>query len=201
LQASTSEVYGNLKVHPQKEDYWGNVNPIGVRSCYNEGKRFAETLCFDYYRKHKVDICIARIFNTYGPRMQKKDGRVVSNFIVQALQGKPITIYGDGSQTRSFCYVDDLVTGLASLMNKSNITGPVNLGNPVEITIVELAKKILLLTNSSSVLKRKKLPEDDPCRRRPNISIAKEFLKWEPKIDLQKGLQRTIQYFEENKNG
>jgi UDP-glucuronate decarboxylase len=200
LQASTSEVYGDPKLHPQKESYWGNVNPVGIRSCYDEGKRVAETLCFDYHREHKVDIRIARIFNTYGPRMQKNDGRVVSNFIVQALQGKPITIYGDGFQTRSFCYVDDLVEGLIALMNKSNLTGPVNLGNPTEITITELAKKIVLLTNSLSVLKRKQLPEDDPHRRKPDISIAKKTLKWKPKIHLQKGLQRTIQYFQVNKN-
>ncbi|PIR05249.1 MAG: NAD-dependent dehydratase [Candidatus Liptonbacteria bacterium CG11_big_fil_rev_8_21_14_0_20_35_14] len=200
LQASTSEVYGDPKLHPQKESYWGNVNPIGIRSCYDEGKRVAETLCFDYHREHKVDIRVARIFNTYGPRMQENDGRVVSNFIVQALQGKPITIYGDGSQTRSFCYVDDLVEGLMALMNKSNLTGPVNLGNPTEITIAELAKKVISLTNSLSVLKRKQLPKDDPHRRKPSISIAQKSLKWKPKIHLQKGLQRTIQYFQANKN-
>lgn len=200
LQTSTSEIYGDPKIHPQKEAYWGNVNPIGIRSCYNEGKRVAETLCFDYHREHKVDIRVARIFNTYGLRMQKNDGRVVSNFIVQALQNKPITIYGDGSQTRSFCYVDDLVDGLIALMNKNNLTGPINLGNPVEITINKLAKEIITLTDSSSVLKKKQLPKDDPSRRKPDISLARKFLKWSPKIQLKEGLQKTINFYKSNLN-
>lgn len=198
LQASTSEVYGDPEIHPQKEDYWGNVNPVGIRSCYDEGKRVAETLCFDYHREHGIDIRIARIFNTYGPRMHENDGRVVSNFIVQALRGKSITICGDGSQTRSFCYINDLVEGLIALMN-NNLIGPINLGNPTETTIMELAKMIVALTDSSSALKKIHLPKDDPRRRKPDISLARKFLKWTPKIQLREGLQKTIQYFRTNK--
>ena len=197
LQASTSEVYGNPKEHPQTETYLGHVNPIGPRACYDEGKRCAETLFFDYYRQHKLNIKIARIFNTYGPRMHPNDGRVVSNFIVQALMSEPITIYGDGSQTRSFCYVDDLVTALVGLMNTSDdFTGPMNLGNPGEFTILELAEHIIDLTNSSSEIVFKPLPQDDPVRRKPDISLAKEKLGWSPKIKLQDGLIKTIEYFD-----
>ena len=196
LQASTSEIYGNPTVHPQREDYWGNVNTIGPRSCYDEGKRAAETLFFDYYRQHKLPIKVVRIFNTYGPRMHPNDGRVVSNFIMQALQNKPITIYGDGSQTRSFCYVDDLIEGMIKMMETGNdITGPVNLGNPVEITVLELANQIIQMTNSKSSLIYKSLPVDDPVRRNPDITLAKKILDWEPKVSLEIGLQKTIEYF------
>jgi UDP-glucuronate decarboxylase len=196
LQASTSEVYGDPQIHPQTEDYWGHVNPIGFRSCYDEGKRCAETLFFDYHRQHKLQIKVARIFNTYGPNMHPNDGRVVSNFIVQALQGKPITIYGDGSQTRSFCYVDDLVSGLMKLMESpKEVTGPVNLGNPGEFTIRELAELVIRLTKSKSQLVFEKLPQDDPKQRQPDISRAKEHLTWEPKIPLREGLEKTIPYF------
>jgi len=196
LQASTSEVYGDPRVHPQKETYWGNVNPIGARSCYDEGKRCAETLFFDYYRQHKLRIKVARIFNTYGPRMHPNDGRVISNFIVQALRGKPLTVYGDGSQTRSFCYVDDMIDALIRLMNSSdNITGPVNLGNPKEFSILELAHMILDLTKSKSRIVFKPLPEDDPVQRQPDITLAKKRLKWRPKVSLEDGLKETIKYF------
>jgi UDP-glucuronate decarboxylase len=196
LQASTSEVYGDPTVHPQHEDYWGNVNPIGPRSCYDEGKRCAETLCFDYHRQHALPIKIARIFNTYGPRMHPNDGRVVSNFIVQALQGEDITIYGDGRQTRSFCFVDDLVDGLLRLMETSaEVTGPINLGNPGEFTIQELSELIIEMTGSSSRIVRRPLPVDDPKQRRPNIELANRHLNWKPKIDLTGGLERTIAYF------
>ncbi len=196
LQASTSEVYGDPNVHPQPEDYWGNVNPIGLRSCYDEGKRCAETLFFDYNRQLGVEIKVVRIFNTYGPRMRADDGRVVSNFIVQALKGEDITIYGDGSQTRSFCYVDDLVRGLVSMMGTPReVTGPINLGNPGEFTIKELADKVIEMTNSKSKLVFHPLPEDDPARRRPNISKAKAILKWQPAVPLHKGLEKTISYF------
>ena len=197
FQASTSEVYGDPSVHPQPESYWGNVNPIGVRSCYDEGKRCAETLFFDYKRQHNLEIKVARIFNTYGPRMHPQDGRVVSNFIIQAIKNEPITIYGDGKQTRSFCYCDDLVEGFIRLMNSDeSITGPINLGNPGEFTMLELAENILKLTNSSSELVYEPLPEDDPKQRRPDISLAKEQLNWSPKIDLNEGLKKTISYFE-----
>ena len=197
LHASTSEVYGDPEAHPQTESYWGNVNPIGPRACYNEGKRCAETLFFDYYRQLKIKIKVIRIFNTYGPKMQPDDGRVISNFIVQALKNKDITIYGDGSQTRSFCYVDDLVEGITKMMNsREDFVGPVNLGNPNEFTILELAKKIIKLTNSKSKIIYKPLPEDDPKRRKPNIELAKKELEWEPKIQLNKGLNKTINYFE-----
>lgn len=196
LQASTSEVYGDPSVHPQTEDYWGNVNPIGPRSCYDEGKRCAETLFFDYNRQLGVSIKVVRIFNTYGPRMQANDGRVVSNFIVQALKGEDITIYGDGAQTRSFCYVDDLIEGFVRMMNTPHeIVGPINLGNPGEFTIKELAEKIIELTNSRSKLVFRDLPQDDPVRRRPDISKAKKLLYWEPTIDLNSGLKKTISYF------
>ncbi|KPJ93663.1 MAG: NAD-dependent dehydratase [Gammaproteobacteria bacterium SG8_11] len=198
LQASTSEVYGDPKIHPQTEDYWGHVNPIGFRSCYDEGKRCAETLFFDYHRQHKLRIKVARIFNTYGPRMHPNDGRVVSNFIVQALQGKDITIYGDGSQTRSFCYVDDLVDVLIRLMNsKDSFTGPVNTGNPNEFTIKELAEHVITLTGSKSKLVFKPLPSDDPKQRQPNIDLARQELGWEPKVPLKEGLIKTIAYFDE----
>jgi len=197
LQASTSEVYGNPEIHPQPESYWGNVNPIGPRACYDEGKRCAETLFFDYYRQLKIKIKVVRIFNTYGPRMQPDDGRVISNFIVQALKNKDITIYGDGNQTRSFCYVDELVDGIIKMMNsRENFVGPLNLGNPVEFIILELAKKIIKLTDSKSNIIYKPLPEDDPKRRKPNIELAKKELKWEPKIELDEGLKKTINYFE-----
>jgi UDP-glucuronate decarboxylase len=197
FQASTSEVYGDPKVHPQTEDYWGHVNPIGPRSCYDEGKRCAETLFFDYYRQHKLSIKIARIFNTYGPNMHPNDGRVVSNFIVQALKNEPITIYGDGSQSRSFCYVDDLIKGFIALMDSSDdITGPFNLGNPNEFTILELAKKIIDITGSSSKIISKPLPIDDPKQRQPNIALAKEKLNWQPQVQLEEGLKPTIAYFD-----
>ncbi len=196
LLASTSEVYGDAQVHPQTESYWGNVNPIGIRSCYDEGKRVAETLMFDYHRQNQVDARIVRIFNTYGPRMAVDDGRVVSNFIVQALRGEPLTIYGDGSQTRSFCYVSDLVRGLAAMMDHPDLTGPVNLGNPGEFTIGELAEAVLRLTRSGSKIIRKPLPQDDPVRRCPDITLAKSRLGWEPKVGLEEGLALTIEYFE-----
>lgn len=196
LQASTSEVYGDPIVHPQREDYWGNVNPIGVRSCYDEGKRVAETLMMDYHRQHNVDIRIIRIFNTYGPRMAQNDGRVVSNFIVQALKNEDITIYGDGSQTRSFCYVDDLVRGMIALMNTENFMGPVNVGNDGEYTILELAKMIIELTNSNSKIVFKPLPSDDPCQRKPDLSLAKEKLNYAPTVHVKDGLKKTIEYFE-----
>ncbi len=196
LQASTSEVYGNPTVHPQNEDYWGNVNTIGPRSCYDEGKRCAETLFFDYHRQNGVNIRVVRIFNTYGPRMHPNDGRVVSNFIVQALTNQDITVYGDGSQTRSFCYVDDLVEGLIRMMNgPDDFVGPVNLGNPTEFTILDLAEKTIRLTGSKSKIIFKPLPQDDPLQRRPDITLAKEKLQWEPKIDVEKGLNKTIGYF------
>lgn len=196
FQASTSEVYGDPEVHPQSEKYWGHVNPIGIRSCYDEGKRCAETLFFDYQRQHGTMIKVARIFNTYGPRMHPNDGRVVSNFIVQAIQGKDITIYGDGSQTRSFCYVDDLIEGFIRFMNTSDdVTGPINLGNPGEFTIRELAEKVIELTGTESKLVMEPLPQDDPQQRRPDITLAKKTLDWEPKIDLDKGLKKTIEYF------
>lgn len=197
FQASTSEVYGDPHVHPQSEEYWGNVNPIGTRSCYDEGKRCAETLFFDYHRQHNIRIKVARIFNTYGPRMHQADGRVVSNFVVQALKGESITIYGDGSQTRSFCYVDELVDGFVRLMDSDDdVTGPINLGNPGEFSIKELAENVLDLTGSKSKLIFKDLPQDDPKQRRPDITKAKEILGWEPKIKLREGLERTIAYFE-----
>ncbi|RWI29869.1 MAG: SDR family oxidoreductase [Mesorhizobium sp.] len=196
MQASTSEVYGDPVVHPQTEAYWGNVNPIGPRSCYDEGKRCAETLFFDYHRQHSVAIKVARIFNTYGPRMHLRDGRVVSNFISQALAGEDITLYGDGSQTRSFCYVDDLIEAFVRLMDTdATVTGPINLGNPVEYTMVELAEAVLEITGSRSKLVRQPLPADDPTRRRPDISLAKEILKWEPKVKLGDGLIKTTEYF------
>jgi len=196
LQASTSEVYGTPKVHPQVESYWGNVNSIGPRSCYDEGKRCAETLFFDYYRQHHMPIKAARIFNTYGPRMHPDDGRVVSNFIIQCLKGDAITIYGKGDQTRSFCYVDDLVDGLIRLMESpGNITGPINLGNPEEFSILELTEKIILLTQSNSKQVFKPLPEDDPTQRKPDIALAMRHLDWQPTISLEDGLQRTIAYF------
>ena len=197
LQASTSEVYGDPQQHPQTEQYWGNVNPIGIRSCYDEGKRCAETLFFDYQRQHKLPIKVARIFNTYGPKMHPNDGRVVSNFIVQALKGEDITVYGTGSQTRSFCYVSDLVTGLIKLMDSSDeITGPINLGNPVEFTISQLAENILKLVDSDSRIIFKPLPGDDPKQRQPDISLAKELLNWRPEVELEQGLAQTINYFE-----
>jgi UDP-glucuronate decarboxylase len=197
FQASTSEVYGDPEIHPQPESYWGRVNPIGVRSCYDEGKRCAETLFFDYHRQHKLRIKVARIFNTYGPRMHPNDGRVVSNFIVQALKGDPITIYGDGAQTRSFCYVDDLIEGFVRLMKSpDSVTGPVNLGNPNEFTILQLAEKVLALTGSRSQLIRKPLPSDDPVQRQPDIGVAKEVLGWEPSVQLDEGLRKTIEYFD-----
>lgn len=196
LQASTSEIYGDPQVHPQKEDYWGNVNPIGIRSCYDEGKRCAETLMMDYHRQNHVDIRIVRIFNTYGPNMAVNDGRVVSNFIIQALQNKDITIYGDGSQTRSFCYVSDLVDGLVKMMdNNKGFVGPVNLGNPSERSILDFAKYIIELTNSNSKIVFKELPSDDPVRRKPDISLAKKELDWEPRVDIKDGLLKTIEYF------
>jgi UDP-glucuronate decarboxylase len=202
LQASTSEVYGDPKVHPQTEDYWGHVNPIGARSCYDEGKRCAETLFFDYYRQHKLRIKVARIFNTYGPRMHPNDGRVVSNFIVQALKGEPITIYGKGSQTRSFCYVNDLVDALVRLMaTPEHFTGPVNLGNPEEFTILELAKRVLELTGSKSELVYKPLPQDDPMQRQPDISLAERELGWKPTVPVQEGLRQTIEYFRNSGSG
>jgi UDP-glucuronate decarboxylase len=196
LQASTSEVYGDPEVHPQPEEYWGKVNPIGIRSCYDEGKRCAETLFFDYNRQHNLDIKVVRIFNTYGPRMHPNDGRVVSNFIVQALQGKDITIYGGGQQTRSFCYVDDLIDVLVKMMNSEDgFTGPVNIGNPVEFTILQLAETILKLSGSKSKIIHLPLPSDDPKQRQPNIELAKTKLGWEPKVNLEDGLKETIKYF------
>jgi len=195
LLASTSEVYGDAQVHPQSESYWGYVNPIGTRSCYDEGKRVAETLMMDYHRQNKTDIRIVRIFNTYGPRMAVDDGRVVSNFIVQALKNKPLTLYGDGTQTRSFCYVSDLITGLVKMMDIEDFTGPVNLGNPNEFSIIDLAKKIILLTESSSGITHEPLPQDDPVRRCPDISLAKEKLDWQPQTTLEDGLHETISYF------
>jgi UDP-glucuronate decarboxylase len=202
LQASTSEVYGDPRVHPQPESYWGNVNPIGPRSCYDEGKRCAETLFFDYHRQHGLRIKVARIFNTYGPRMHPNDGRVVSNFIVQALKGAPITVYGDGGQTRSFCYVDDLVEALIRLMaTKDGFTGPLNLGNPGEFTILELAQKIIALTRSKSRIVKKKLPTDDPRQRKPDIALARRQLSWEPSIGLDAGLRKTVAYFRAGKSG
>jgi UDP-glucuronate decarboxylase len=196
LQASTSEVYGDPAVHPQKEDYWGHVNPIGPRSCYDEGKRCAETLFFDYNRQHGLPIKVMRIFNTYGPRMHPADGRVVSNFIVQALKGAPITIYGDGSQTRSFCYVDDLIEGMIRLMETGpEVTGPINIGNPNEFTIRELATKVIEMTGARSELVEEPLPADDPKQRQPDISLAKQVLGWEPTIALEQGLERTVEYF------
>ena len=197
FQASTSEVYGDPTMHPQREEYWGNVNPVGSRSCYDEGKRCAETLFFDYHRQHRLEIKVARIFNTYGPRMHPNDGRVVSNFIVQALRGEPITLYGDGSQTRSFCYVDDLIAGFVRLMESSaDITGPINLGNPGEFTIRELAEKVIEMTGSRSTLSFLPLPSDDPKQRQPDITKAKERLDWNPKIALAEGLKKTISYFD-----
>ena len=198
FQASTSEVYGDPSVHPQTEAYWGNVNPIGPRSCYDEGKRCAETLFFDYHRQHGLDIKVARIFNTYGPRMHPNDGRVVSNFIVQALKGEPITIYGEGQQSRSFCYVDDLIDGFLRLMDtERGFPGPVNLGNPNEFTIRELAERVIALTGSSSTLVFRPLPTDDPLQRQPDITLAREKLGWEPTVQLESGLQKTIAYFEQ----
>ncbi len=197
LQASTSEVYGNPTLHPQPESYWGNVNPIGPRSCYDEGKRLAETLMMDYHRQNGVDVRIVRIFNTYGPRMAINDGRVVSNFIVQALRGEPLSVYGDGTQTRSFCYVDDLVEGVVRMMNTEGTTGPINLGNPEEFTILELAETIIRLTNSPSRIEFRPLPPDDPVRRQPDISLAREVLGWSPKVGLEEGLKRTIAWFKE----
>lgn len=198
LQASTSEVYGDPLEHPQKESYWGNVNPIGIRSCYDEGKRVAETLCFDYKRNHNVDIRVIRIFNTYGPRMLPDDGRVVSNFIVQALKNEPITVYGDGSQTRSFCYIDDLIDGIVKMMENDSFVGPVNLGNDGEFTIRELAEKVIRLTNSKSNIITKELPSDDPVRRKPDLTLAKEKLGYKPKVTLDEGLIQTIEYFKQN---
>jgi UDP-glucuronate decarboxylase len=196
LQASTSEVYGDPEVHPQVEAYWGRVNPIGPRSCYDEGKRCAETLFFDYHRQHKLDIKVVRIFNTYGPRMHPNDGRVVSNFIVQALRGEPITVYGKGQQTRSFCYVDDLIDGMVRMMaSERGFTGPVNLGNPGEFTILELAEKVIRMTQSRSKIKFKPLPKDDPRQRQPDIALAKKRLKWKPTVALDDGLKETIRYF------
>jgi UDP-glucuronate decarboxylase len=196
LLASTSEVYGDPVMHPQEESYWGNVNPIGVRSCYDEGKRCAETLFFDYHRQHNLPIKVARIFNTYGPNMLPNDGRVVSSFIVQALRGEPLTVFGDGSQTRSFCYVDDMVDGLVQLMNApAEVTGPLNLGNPGEFTMLELAKKILTLTGSDSPVEHLPLPADDPARRQPDITRARELIGWEPAVSLDEGLKPTVKYF------
>jgi UDP-glucuronate decarboxylase len=198
LLASTSEVYGDPAVHPQEESYWGNVNPIGIRSCYDEGKRCAETLFFDYYRQHQLQIKVARIFNTYGPRMLPNDGRVVSSFIVQALMGQPLTVFGDGAQTRSFCYVDDLVTGLIALMDTpDDVTGPINLGNPGEFTMLELASKVLAMVGSDSPVEHRPLPSDDPIRRRPNIDLARDRLGWSPTVSLDDGLKRTVEYFRE----
>lgn len=195
LQASTSEIYGNPLEHPQRETYWGNVNPIGLRSCYDEGKRAAETLMMDYHRQNKVDIRIVRIFNTYGPRMAENDGRVVSNFIVQALRNQPLTVYGDGSQTRSFCYVDDLVRGMINMMECDGFIGPVNLGNPGERSILDFAEIILRLTGSKSPIEYKPLPPDDPVQRRPDIERAREKLNWQPEVSLEEGLKKTIDYF------
>jgi UDP-glucuronate decarboxylase len=197
LQASTSEVYGDPDVHPQPEGYWGRVNPIGLRACYDEGKRCAETLFFDYHRQHNLKIKVVRIFNTYGPRMHPNDGRVVSNFIIQALKGVAITIYGDGSQTRSFCYVDDMIDGMVRLMNSGDhLTGPVNMGNPTELTILELAKKIIEISGSKAKIIYKKLPTDDPKQRKPDITLAKKELDWVPKVEIEEGLIKTIEYFD-----
>ncbi len=197
LQASTSEVYGDPQIHPQPESYWGRVNPIGIRSCYDEGKRLAETLFFDYHRQHGTDIKVIRIFNTYGPYMAENDGRVASNFIVQALKGRDITVYGDGTQTRSFCYVDDLVEGMCRMMSsREGFTGPVNLGNPGEFTMLELAEKILSITGSKSKIVHKPLPQDDPVQRKPVIDLAQKELDWRPKVSLEEGLEKTIAYFE-----
>ena len=197
LQASTSEIYGDPKVHPQKEDYWGNVNPIGSRSCYDEGKRCAETLFFDYFRQHRLRIKVARIFNTYGPRMHPNDGRVVSNFVMQALQGIPITLYGGGTQTRSFCYIDDLVEACIRLMDTGDdVTGPINIGNPSELTIAQLAVKVIEMTGSKSRIVHEPLPMDDPIQRRPDISLAQEKLSWTPNVTLEAGLRKTIDYFD-----
>ena len=196
LQASTSEVYGDPTVHPQTEDYWGNVNCVGIRSCYDEGKRCAETLFFDYHRQHQINIRVVRIFNTYGPRMHPNDGRVVSNFILQALDNRDITVFGDGNQSRSFCFVDDMIEGFIRMMAASDdFTGPVNLGNPNEFTILELAQKVIALTGSTAKIVYQPLPEDDPLQRQPNITLAKKQLGWEPKIQLEEGLKRTIEYF------
>ena len=198
FQASTSEVYGDPHVHPQQEQYWGNVNPIGIRSCYDEGKRCAETLFFDYHRQHGVEIKVARIFNTYGPRMHPSDGRVVSNFIMQALRNEPITVYGEGKQTRSFCYVDDLIDGFLALMaTDDDRPGPVNIGNPREFTIRELAEQVIAMIGSSSTIVERPLPQDDPLQRKPDISLAKEWLGWEPKVALEQGLEKTIAYFKQ----
>lgn len=197
LQASTSEVYGDPIEHPQKESYKGNVNPIGIRACYDEGKRCAETLMFDYHRQNKVDIRVIRIFNTYGPRMDPKDGRVVSNFITQAIKGEDITIYGDGKQSRSFCYVSELIDGIIKMMDQEDSTGPINLGNPMEFTMIELAEKVIELTNAGSKLVFKDLPKDDPVQRQPDITLAKEKLGWQPKIELEEGLKKTIEYFKQ----
>lgn len=197
LQASTSEVYGDPLEHPQKETYWGHVNPDGIRSCYDEGKRGAETLMMDYNRQYKTDIKIIRIFNTYGPRMNENDGRVVSNFIIQTLKNIPITVYGDGSQTRSFCYCDDLIDGTIKMMNRENFIGPVNLGNPIEMPVIDFAKIIIKATNSKSEIIFKELPKDDPVKRQPDISLAKEKLNWRPKYNLEDGLKKTIEYFED----
>lgn len=201
LQASTSEIYGDPEIHPQPEEYWGNVNPIGIRSCYDEGKRLAETLMMDYHRQNKVDTRIARIFNTYGPRMCEDDGRVVSNFVVQALRGEPLTLYGAGDQTRSFCYVDDMVEALIRLMNADELYEPVNLGNPIEFTIKQLAEEILKITGSSSTIVYQTLPEDDPKQRKPDITRAQELLKWNPTVQLNEGLKKTIASFRERAKG
>lgn len=201
FQASTSEVYGDPDVHPQPESYWGNVNTIGIRSCYDEGKRCAETLFFDYHRQNQVDIRVVRIFNTYGPRMMADDGRVVSNFIVQALQGQDITVYGEGQQTRSFCYVDDLIEGFVRLMNQDQVVGPMNIGNPGEFTILELAQKVIELTGSKSQIVYRPMPEDDPKQRKPDITQARKVLGWEPKVQLEAGLKKTIEYFTQSLSG
>lgn len=195
LQTSTSEIYGNPMVHPQHEEYWGNVNPIGIRACYDEGKRCAETLFFDYYRQHKTQIRVVRIFNTYGPYMKPDDGRVVANFIVQALNNHPLTVYGNGEQSRSFCYVDDTVAGLVAMMEQNTYVGPINIGNPQELNMLELAELIIQMTGSKSVIAFKKLPQDDPQKRKPDISLAKEVLRWEPKTDIKVGIENTIKYF------
>jgi UDP-glucuronate decarboxylase len=196
LQASTSEVYGDPEEHPQRESYWGRVNPIGPRSCYDEGKRCAETLCFDYYRQHRLDVKVVRIFNTYGPRMQPDDGRVVSNFVMQALRGEPLTIYGDGSQTRSFCYVDDLIEGMVRMMRtEPGCSGPINLGNPGEFTMLELAELVIRLAGSRSTIVHRPLPQDDPMQRRPDIGLAERLLDWRPTVSLEDGLRETIAYF------
>lgn len=200
LQASTSEVYGDPHIHPQQESYWGNVNPIGIRSCYDEGKRISETLCFDYQRQEKVEVRVVRIFNTYGPQMLENDGRVVSNFVVQALQGNDLTVYGEGNQTRSFCYVDDLVDGMIKMMNQDEFYGPVNLGRPEEYTILEIAEKVLSMIETKSKIVFKPLPSDDPTKRRPNIALAKDKLNWEPTTPFDEGLSKTIEYFKNKIN-